>query len=283
MRHLKQHFATSVLKKFVPSYRFIRIPKSTIGRSYEHHLDLNSSSIKVLTWNIAKKNYEKLWANDFRTILEQYQPDLIFLQEFRLRMGSGNVVGLVEMSWSFAPNFMDAYHQTYSGVLTAAKIRPLSNDSILTNHYEPIIKTPKVSLITQYPILSKRETLLTINSHLINFVDLNKFRTQLHELELALSNHHGPIIFSGDFNTWNRKRAALLENVAIRLGLTPVAFAPHESKKIKRFLLSPPLDYIFYRGLNEKKASAKVLDHICSSDHKPLLAEFSCVNHSSKF
>lgn len=279
MRHLKQHFATSVLRKFVPSYRFICIPKSTIGSSYEHHLDLNSSSIKVLSWNIAKKNHDTRWTKDFLTILEQDQPDLIFLQEFRLRMGSRHAVGAIEMSWSFAPNFMDAYHQAYSGVLTAAKIRPLSKDSILTNHYEPIIKTPKVSLITEYSIVNRRETLLTINSHLINFVDLNKFRTQLHELELALSTHHGPIIFSGDFNTWSRKRAAILEKVATRLGLTPVAFAPHESKKIKRFLLSPPLDYIFYRGLTEKKASAKVLDHICSSDHKPLLAEFSYVSH----
>lgn len=279
MLHLKKRFATSILRKFVPSYRFIRIPKSTLGRSYEHQLDLNSNSIKVLTWNIAKRNYEELWASDFLTILEQHQPDLIFLQEFRLRMESRHAAGLIEMSWSFAPNFMDAYHQTYSGVLTAAKIRPLSKDSILTNHYEPIIKTPKVSLITEYSIVNKRETLLTINSHLINFVDLKKFKSQLNELEVALSTHHGPIIFSGDFNIWNRKRAAFLEKVATRLGLTPVAFTPHESKKIKRFLLSPPLDYIFYRGLNEKKASSKVLDHICSSDHKPLLAEFSCVNH----
>jgi endonuclease/exonuclease/phosphatase (EEP) superfamily protein YafD len=63
-----------------------------------------------------------------------------------------------------------------------------------------------------------------------------------------------------------------------RLGLTPVAFTPHESKKIKRFLFSPPLDHIFYRGLSEKKTSARVLDHISSSDHKPLLAEFSYIN-----
>ncbi len=109
-------------------------------------------------------------------------------------------------------------------------------------------------------------------------MDLNKFKTQLQELESALFAHQGPLIFSGDFNTWSRSRAAFLELVATRLGLTPVAFAPNESKKIKRFLLSPPLDYIFYRGLSEKKASAKVLDQIFSSDHKPMLAEFSYVN-----
>ncbi len=275
MPDIKEHIATPFLRRFVPSYRFIRLQESTIDKNHELQTELNSTSIKVLNWNIAKKNHDKIWVRDFLTILEQYKPDLIFLQEFYLKMEAEHAVNTLEMSWTFAPNFIDTHHQTYSGVLTAAKISPLARKSLLTKHHEPLIKTPKVSLITEYPLSNKRETLLTINSHLINFVDLNKFRTQLHELEVALSTHDGPIIFSGDFNTWSRKRAAILELAATRLGLTPVAFAPQESKKIKRFLLSPPLDYIFYRGLSEKKASAKVLDHISSSDHKPLLAEFS--------
>ena len=58
-----------------------------------------------------------------------------------------------------------------------------------------------------------------------------------------------------------------------KLGLTPVAFPAIEALKIKRFLLSPPLDYIFYRGLRQKTASAKVIDNISSSDHNPLLVE----------
>jgi endonuclease/exonuclease/phosphatase (EEP) superfamily protein YafD len=229
----------------------------------------------VLSWNIGKKNHDKIWIKDFLAILEQYKPELIFLQEVRLKMDAESAAELREMSWNFAPNFIDAHHQTYSGILTAAKISPLTSRAILTKHHEPIVKTPKVSLISEYPLSNKRETLLVINSHFINFVDLNKFKTQLHELEFALSTHHGPVIFSGDFNTWSRKRAALLEEAVTRLGLAPVVFAAHYSKKIKRFLLSPPLDYIFYRGLSEKKASAKVLDYVFSSDHKPLLAEFS--------
>lgn len=278
MPDTKEHMPTSFLRKFVPSYRFIRTQESTIDRINELQTELNGMSIKVLNWNIARKNHDKFWLRDFLVILNKYKPDIIFLQEVRLGMETEQAVGLTEMCWSFAPNFIDAHHQIYSGILTATKISPIATRAIITKNHEPIVKTPKVSLITEYPLSNKRETLLTINSHLINFVNLNKFRTQLQELELALSEHHGPIIFSGDFNTWNRKRAALLELAATRLGLTSVAFAPHESKKIKRFLLSPPLDYIFYRGLSEKKATAKVLDHISSSDHKPLLAEFSYTN-----
>lgn len=270
--------ATSFLRRFAPSSRFIRLQESTIARSHVHQTELNGTSIKVLTWNIAKRTYNKIWVKDFSAILKQYKPDFIFLQEVRLKMEEEQTVGLTEMSWSFAPNFIDAHHQAYSGILTAATTSPLTQRTLLTRHHEPIIKTPKVSLITEYSLSNTKETLLTINSHFINFVNLNKFKAQLHEIEVALSVHHGPLIFSGDFNTWSRKRALLLEEMAIRQGLTPVAFAPDESKKIKRFLLSPPLDYIFYRGLHEKKASAKVLDYIDSSDHKPLLAEFSYIN-----
>lgn len=265
-------------KKFVPSHRFLRTQESIIDRSHILQTALKAASIKVLNWNIAKKSYNENWVRDFLIILEQYQPDLIFLQEFRLDIDAKNIVELVNMSWSFAPNFIDAHHQSYSGILTAAKISPLHKRAIITKHYEPIIKTPKVSLMAEYPLSHNPNSLLTVNSHLINFVNLHKFKTQLHELELALSTHQGPIIFSGDFNTWNRQRALLLYKVATRLGLMPVSFTPHHSKKIKRFLLSPPLDYIFYRGLKEHKTNARVLEHITSSDHKPLLAEFSYIN-----
>ncbi|WP_341529494.1 endonuclease/exonuclease/phosphatase family protein [Nostoc sp. UHCC 0302] len=277
MLDLKEH-VDCFARKFLPFYRFIPSEKFTIDRSHLVQTELNCNSIKVLSWNIAKNNNDKVWIRDFLNILDKYQPDLIFLQEFRLSVEAENIVELIDMSWNFAPNFIDTHHQTYSGILTAAKISPLSKRAVITKHYEPIINTPKVSLITEYPLLNQRETFLAINSHLINFVDLDKFKTQLHELELVLSVHRGPLIFAGDFNTWNRERAVLLDKMATRLGLMPATFAPHESKKIKRFLLSPPLDYIFYRGVSEKQVSAKVLDQISSSDHKPLLAEFSYVD-----
>ncbi|GBE93440.1 endonuclease/exonuclease/phosphatase family protein [Nostoc cycadae] len=277
MSDFKENIATFA-RQFVPSYRFIRTHESTLDNSHKLQTELNHHSIKVLNWNIAKNNFEKTWFKDFYRILRQYQPDLIFFQEVRMGVGVEQIIGLTNFSWAYAPNFIDAHHQTYSGILTAANVSPLSKKAIVTKHYEPLVNTPKVSLITEYSLSNHRKTLLTINSHLINFVDINKFKTQLQEIELALSTHHGAIIFAGDFNTWNRQRAILLDKAITKLGLKSVEFATQESKKIKRFLLSPPLDYIFYRGLTEKPASAKVLDEINSSDHKPLLAEFSYVD-----
>ncbi|MFN6572474.1 hypothetical protein A6770_18250 [Nostoc minutum NIES-26] len=281
MPDIQEHVDT-LARKFVPSYRFLRSQKSTIDSSHFIQSEFKSKSIKVLSWNIAKNNYDKIWLRDFLNIRKQYQPDLIFLQEFRLEVGVEKVIEWLDMSWNFAPNFIDAHHQSYSGIFTAARTSSLSKKVIITKHHEPIIKTPKISLITEYPLSHNGATLLAINSHLINFVDINKFRIQLHELELALSAHRGPIIFSGDFNTWSRKRAIILDKAVTKLGLMPVNFAPQESRKIKRFLLSPPLDWIFYRELSQKKTSAQVLDHIYSSDHKPLLAEFSYTDTQQK-
>ncbi|MEH2465743.1 endonuclease/exonuclease/phosphatase family protein [Nostoc sp.] len=276
--HNIQEYLNIFVTKFVPFYRFLHLQELTIDKNSYFQTEIDSNSIKVLSWNIAKQNYNKTWLKDFSTIIETYQPNLIFLQEFSLKLEADKLENWLKMNWNFAPNFVDIHHKIYSGIFTAATISPVTKKVLTTKHYEPIVRTPKISLVTEYLLSDKSTTLLTINSHLINFVDLNKFKIQLNELKLALSTHRGPIIFSGDFNTWSQKRAVILNQVTTQLGLTPVIFASHEQEKIKRFLLSPPLDHIFYRNLSVKKASAKVLDQICSSDHKPLLAEFTYIN-----
>ncbi|MDJ0735998.1 MAG: endonuclease/exonuclease/phosphatase family protein [Nostocaceae cyanobacterium] len=266
---------TSLLRQFVPSQRFLRTNDIIIDRSYLLHPRLDESSIKVLNWNIAKNNYDVHWTRDFLWITNRYKPDIICLQEVRMCTIGKHIENITEMNWSFAPNFVDRHHNTYSGVLTAAKSRLLTQESLISQHSEPLTKTPKISLITKYPLFNQSQTLLTINTHLINFVDLNKFNSQLQELEARISLHNGPIIFSGDFNTWSYSRWFLLKEMTAKLGLTPALFPPQDTKKVKRFLLSPPLDYIFYRGLNQKSVRAKVIDNIYSSDHKPMLVEFS--------
>ena len=104
-------------------------------------------------------------------------------------------------------------------------------------------------------------------------MDLSKFKAQLEAVEQVIRQHSGRIIFSGDFNTWNQARYKMLHAMTTRLGLKAVTFSAADTKKIKSFLLSPPLDYIFYRGFYQKPLSAKVLDNFAASDHNPLLVE----------
>ena len=87
--------------------------------------------------------------------------------------------------------------------------------------------TPKVSLITEFP-LPNGKSLLTVNVHLLNFERWGdmKISDQLEDLRSLLTNHHGPIIVAGDFNTWNEKRLRLVEGLARDLKLTEVMDFP---------------------------------------------------------
>jgi endonuclease/exonuclease/phosphatase (EEP) superfamily protein YafD len=262
-------------KTLLPSARFIPVEETVIHRSHPNSVFLDRNTIRVLNWNIAKNNHDRTWLADFTAILTRYRPTLIFLQEVRMCAEAKHLTELAEMGWSFAPNFMDAHHNIYAGVATAAKASCLTRKALLTEYYEPVSKTPKVSLIAEYQLTEASQTLLTINSHLINFVDLAKFKAQLFQIERAISTHAGPVIFSGDFNTWSRSRFSLLSKMATRLGLTQAVFSQTDTRNIKRFLFSPPLDHIFYRGLRQNFIHARVLEQFDSSDHKPMIVEFS--------
>lgn len=275
MFELQEQSPLSYLKQLSPTHRFAKVAQGTIDRTHPHPspVGLNSNSLKVLSWNIAKNNHQRVWRDDFLAIIKQHQPDQIFLQEVRLCALKQQIPELASMGWSFAPNLIDTLDNTYSGVLTAAKSDRNRSQALVTQHQEPVTGTPKVSLFVEYALGDGCDTLLAVNTHLINFVETSKFQAQLQAIERIIWQHPGAVIFSGDFNTWNRSRWLILLQMTARLGLTPVNFPLLEAQKIKRFLLSPPLDYIFYRGLEQKTTGAKVIDTITSSDHNPLLVE----------
>ena len=275
----KQEQNSSYFTRWNPLDRFKQAPEVIIHNNHSGSSSLNRDSIKVLSWNIAKNNYDPSWSRDFLAIVEQYRPDKIFLQEVRLRADVHEIAELAQMGWAFVPNFIDNSNNTYSGILIATKGDRLSSKAMITRHYEPVINTPKVSLFVEYSLGDCSESLLAVNTHLINFVGLSKFKIQLQEIESVLNKHKGAIILAGDFNTWNKSRWLMLSKMAARLNLTSVSFTVEDTKKIKSFLLSPPLDYIFYRGLEQKPDTAKVIDDISSSDHNPLFVELSFKNN----
>ena len=269
-----------LLKKWNPANRLKQVPETIIHNTYSNS-GLERNSIKVLSWNIAKNNYYPSWRRDFLAIVEQYRPDKIFLQEVRLDITSETIPELSQMGWSFAPNFIDTSNNTYSGILIATNYSDRTKtQATITKHYEPVINTPKVSLFIEYSSGDSSQSLLALNTHLINFVNLTKFKAQLEEIESILNEHQGATILAGDFNIWNKSRWRMLSEMAARLNLTPVSFTTEDTKKIKSFLLSPPLDYIFYRGFTPKLHTAKVIKNISSSDHNPLFVEL-CFKDSS--
>ena len=273
MFELQQPDPLSYLKQLSPTHRFGKVTEATIDRLHPNPQLLDRDAVKVLSWNIAKNNHSPNWRTDFLAIVERHQPDKIFLQEVRLGAIERQIPELESMGWIFAPNLIDSLDNTYSGVLTATRYHPLTSHAKITRDREPVTKTPKVSLFVEYSWNGDRPSLLTVNTHLINFVETSKFQAQLQEIKAIIARHRGAVILSGDFNTWNRSRWLLLLEMTASLGLQPVTFPKIEAQKLKRFMLSPPLDYIFYRGFKQKTATAKVIDRHSSSDHNPLVVE----------
>ena len=273
----KQAKNSSYFTKWNPIDRFKQVPEVIIYNNYSGSSGSNRDSIKVLSWNIAKNNYDPSWSRDFLAIVDRHRPDKIFLQEVRLRTNVREIAELAQIGWAFVPNFIDTSSNTYSGILIASQGDRISKQALFTEHYEPVINTPKVSLFAEYSSKDRDRSLLAVNTHLINFVGLSKFKAQLQEIESVIDKHQGAIILAGDFNTWNKSRWQILSQMAARLNLTPISFSAEDTKKIKSFLFSPPLDYIFFRGLTVKLNTAKVIDNISSSDHNPLFVEL-CMN-----
>ena len=246
---------------------------------------LQQQRLCILNWNIAKRNHQAIWQQELGTIFHRYHPHLFFFQEVRL---PGTVSAplfipapegrlTLEFSWYFTPNVIHHRQGHVSGVLTASGAQALSSLALHSHHCEPLLQTPKVALVTEYPIAGQTQTLLTINVHGINFVRSHKFQAQLHQIENASAHHTGPLILAGDFNTWRPKRMKMLLASVERLNLQLVHFTPNCHNKLKRFLRSDPLDHVFYRGLQLQPAATKVLGELESSDHKPMVVTFSIV------
>ena len=134
---------------------------------------------------------------------------------------------------------------------------------------EPWLRTPKATSITEYPLGGSSHTLVVVNIHAINFsLGLEDFRRQIVRVENVLAEHKGPIIFSGDFNTWRDERDSIVQQVVDNLGMSELVF--EQDKRTRVF--GQHLDHIYIRGLHSLKSSTIKVD---SSDHNPMSVTLS--------
>lgn len=235
-----------------------------------------SGQVTLLNWN-AHKNLDEQLAADLKDALNTHRPDLVFLQEATGRLSRTSPVrGVFARSWKYP-----WLGGKTVGVLTASTVRPMESVPLPTRHREFAVTAPKMSLATRYPLEDGRE-LLAVNVHCLNFErwSTHQLRTQLVDLGVLVRAHGGPIILSGDFNTWNRKRYELVQTFVQKLNLKEVELGDDvktgdQGAPWLNWLLgidpSLALDRVFYRGLTLK--TARVLDYQ-SSDHSAILASF---------
>lgn len=218
---------------------------------------------RLITWNCHKVNFDKHHHQPIEALLSIPSPQILSLQEVAITPEQPH---FFQLPYAMTPNIQTP--NSLYGVLTASShyFNPLRQQ--LTQCRELGCLTYKASLITLHP-LSSGELLTHLNIHAINFVPHLLFQRELESISTLLAQQTGPMILSGDFNTWNKKRVATLSQTVKALNLTQVAYP--DQRPIKT-LNRQPLDYIFYRGLEVLNAEAMQVPTI--SDHNPLIVDF---------
>lgn len=232
------------------------------GEAKEEKLD--GTRMRVLVWNV-EKGKESSFEEDVRKL--QSEVDLAMLQEFS---SAESVVRTVDagMGFDMAASFVYVDTQEATGTATGCRARALSAAVQITKDVEPIVHTPKSTLITTYAMGSA--TLLVVNIHGRNRGGLEPLQAQLARLADLVKQHQGPVIFAGDFNTNSREKALFLSNWMKQLGMSEVTFHP-DGRTVSK-LSRQPLDHVFTRGLFVE--DARSLAQVRGSDHQPIL--FTC-------
>jgi endonuclease/exonuclease/phosphatase (EEP) superfamily protein YafD len=217
---------------------------------------LMRDSIHLLNWNI-HKNHGPRMQSDLARLAEG--ADLVLLQEAAWsRSGSGPISE--DFYRAFAPGYRS--WRTISGVMTASKAPPLTQCSF--KDAEPWLRAPKATNVTQYSLADREDTLVVINLHLINFtLGVSDMKRQLEEALLVIEGHRGPVIVSGDFNTWSRSRVASVATLLQQVGLDPVAYESDLRKRV----FGHALDHVFVRGMEVVQSTSHATE---LSDHNPM-------------
>lgn len=221
----------------------------------------NRGELKLLVWNIYKQNREN-WQQSLAELSDEKQ--LVLLQEASM---TPDLIDWVAKQGWFGSQ-VDAFKafDTSAGVLNLSMNTP--SKACAYTELEPWLRLPKSALYALYP-LSSGEQLAVVNIHAVNFTyGTKEYHRQLTALTKELSQHHGPIIVAGDFNSWSEERFAVMSKALTSLGLEEVDYQPDNRTQ---FVTGLPLDHVFYRGLTLETAEAPISD---ASDHNPILVSF---------
>ena len=233
---------------------------ANLGRAAgSDYVELDSSDIEILNWNI-QKGADPAWTADLQGLSDE--PDLMLFQEAALQTDDWDALAS-GLHPSFAPGYRT--RRALTGVMTISAVQPLTQCKLVS--FEPWLGSPKATMITEYGLTGTDETLLVVNIHAVNFTfGVRHFQEQVRQAESVVKEHPGPVLFSGDFNTWRAGRAAVVREVAASLGLKKLNFAEDHRKRI----FGHPVDHIYVRGFEVLSATTYMVQ---SSDHNPMFVQ----------
>ena len=227
-------------------------------------------NIEILLWNVFKCK-KKGWQKDFTTLINN--KDLIILQEAIINSPFDSYFKKSALhQWIMARSFKDIKTNIETGVKTGSTVAAQKHYFSASEYSEPLSKTKKMLLVTLYPLPTPGQSLLVVNSHLINFVVFEKFKAHLDQIFSTLEHHVGPVLLAGDFNTWNKKRLKYFNALAASFSLIEVQM----TRQPRLNHLFKHLDHIYCRGLTV--VNAHVHTEIQTSDHYPISLSLRTLN-----
>ncbi len=218
----------------------------------------------LLCWNVHKENLEKGFTRLVREWEHVFGLDLILLQEALFYPKLSTIAGFPYVA---AANLR--MNRTFAGVVTAAHADPLDSRVFMTLAKEPLVFTPKNTLLTLYRF-QDNTPLMAVNLHAINFKSLAWYQWELSRLYDLLKGLKGAMVVAGDFNCWQPARKLVLDKFAQNLGLS---FVPPDNGRYVKKWFGFHLDRIYIRNLTVQECLALPCKGF--SDHNPILARFS--------
>lgn len=219
--------------------------------------------MNILVWNL-HKGLNETFASDYLTLAADR--DLVLSQEMYLTPYMRSVFGIFsDYYYITATSFFMGKILARTGVDTSSPVLPSEIRYVKTGTLEPVVNSPKMTLITRYPMANTNKLLTIANIHGINFVDSFSYRKEINKIYEALKDIPSPIIFAGDFNSWSDERESILKEMCSKLKLKETAFNPDFRMKFNDHVLDH-----FYFTDDIKVISAKVEESYLGSDHKPL-------------
>lgn len=227
---------------------------------------LPPKKLRFLVWNLYK-GAEDSFRSEYISLA--FNRDIVVHQEVYLddKMRS-TFAFLPYFKHNVATSFFSGKEMIRTGVGTASPVAPSSVAYVRTQTLEPVVKSPKVTLITRYPIRFSTKQLTIVNIHSINFVSNKAFKLELERIYQAIKDIPAPLVFTGDFNTWNEERHEILKDYSKKLGLTAASFYPDNRMTFNGY----PLDH-FLHTKDMIVTKAMVDGFYRGSDHKPLEVE----------
>jgi endonuclease/exonuclease/phosphatase (EEP) superfamily protein YafD len=233
-----------------------RVEPASLGAGAAPHGAL-PGEFTLLSWNTHKQRHSRFEAELLRF---EIGVDVILLQEATQVRPVWELLP-DQRTWTLVVAFEYGRGEIATGVATGSFAAPIREQALLSPVAEPLLKTPKSSLVSWIEIDGADQPVLLVNLHGINFRRAPALDAQLGALDELLEAHEGPAVVAGDFNTWSGRRRAALDNFAARHQLVS-AFDGRPRPRLH--------DDVFVRGLVIVDA---VVLRSRSSDHDALRVE----------